>query len=195
MKRLLVCALLVGSLSAVPLASSASAQGLGLAVGTLVPQGDLADGAKTGFAGIVSFEFGGRLAIRAEGLWANSDLNGALIKSGSGVPVPSSANVSGSVKLVGGLGTVVLHMGLGPIQPYLLAGAGYYQRSVSQDASGAASDLSHLSRSESKLGYHFGAGIKVTVLGISAFGEARYHTVSTGDTNTNFIPILVGIRL
>lgn len=191
MKRMMTCLMVLLVYVAPPLA----AQGIGLGVGTLVPQGDLADGAKTGFAAIASLEMGGRIALRAEALWANSSLNGAIIKSADGTPVPSGAEVSGDVKLVGGLASLVLHMGLGPIQPYILGGAGYYNRNVSQDATGAASGLQHLSTKDSKLGYHVGVGLKFTIIGISAFGEARYHTVNTDDTKTNFIPIIVGLRL
>ena len=169
----------------------ASAQLVGLGVGTMVPQGDLANGAKTGFAAIASVEFGGKIAVRAEGLWTNSSLKGAF--SGSGLP--SSSSVSGNVKLIGGIGSLVVHLASGPIEPYLLGGAGYYQQNVSEDVSGAVSGLTHLSAKESKVGFHFGAGLKFRVLGLAAFGEARYHTVNTSGSKTNFIPILVGIRL
>ncbi|HYV97080.1 MAG TPA: hypothetical protein VE967_06480 [Gemmatimonadaceae bacterium] len=170
------------------------AQGLGLAVGTLVPQGHLASGAKSGLAAVASVELGG--LVRIEGLWANSDLRGAIIRNGDGVPLPESANVSGTVKLIGGIGSIVLHLGHGFLQPYLLGGAGYYNRSGAQDAKDAASDFRHLSLNASKVGVHFGAGLKFNLLGISAFGEARYHTVKfDGEERTNFVPILVGIRL
>jgi hypothetical protein len=175
-------------------AQSAGAQGLGLAVGTLVPQGHLADGAKGGLAAVASLELGG--VIRLEGLWANSDLNGAIIKNGDGVPLPASANVSGSVKLIAGMGSIVLHLGHGFIQPYILGGAGYYNRSGAQDAKDAATDFKHLSLNASKVGFHAGVGLKIRILGISAFGEARYHTVKfDDDERTNFVPLLVGVRL
>jgi opacity protein-like surface antigen len=191
MKRTLCAVALLVVCSAVP----AAAQKIGLGVGTLVPQGDLADGAKSGFSAIASFEMGGRIALRAEALWANSSLNGAIITAPDGTPVPSGANVSGDVKVIGGLASLVLHLGVGPIQPYILAGAGYYNRSGSQNAPSAAAEFQHLSLNASKLGYHAGAGIKVTLLGISVFGEARYHSVNTDDAKTNFIPIIVGLRL
>jgi hypothetical protein len=176
-------------------AAPLAAQGIGVAVGTLVPQGDMSNGAKTGFAGIASLELGGRVAFRAEALWANSNLNGVIIHSApDGTPVPDNANVSGHVQLVGGLGSIVLHLGIGPIQPYVLGGAGYYNRSDAQKVSGAVESISDLNSKTSKIGYHFGAGLKITVIGISAFGEVRYHTVDTNNGKTNFIPIVVGVR-
>jgi hypothetical protein len=164
-------------------------------VGTLVPKGDYADGAKTGFSAIASLEMGGRVALRIEALWANSSLDGAVITAPDGTPVPAGTDVSGVVKMFGGMASLVLHLGVGPIQPYILGGAGYYNRNVSQDAAGAAAGLQHLSTKDSKLGYHAGVGLQLTVIGISAFGEVRYHTVNTDNTKTNFIPLIVGIRL
>ena len=145
----------------------ASAQGIGVGVGTLVPQGELADGAKTGFVGIASLELGGRMALRAEALWANSDLNGRIVTDGSGVPLPEGAEVSGDVKFIGGLASLVFHLSVGPLKPYLLGGAGYYNRSGSQKAVDAAGELDELSLNESDVGYHFGAGIKPRRLGWS----------------------------
>lgn len=176
---------------------AAGAQGLGAAVGTLVPQGKLADGAKSGFAGIVSLELplASAWALRGEALWANSDLDGAIIKGTGGAEVPENADVSGDVKLVGGMASLVMNLGDGFLRPYLVGGAGYYNRSVSQNASGAASDLSRLNRDDSSLGFHAGAGLRVSLLGLTAFGEVRYHTVNTPGEKTNFVPVLVGLRL
>ena len=119
MKRVLsAVALLV-----VCVATPAVAQEIGLGVGTLVPRDKLADGAKSGFSAIASIELGGRIALRAEALWANSSLNGAVITAPDGTPVPSGTNVSGDVKMIGGLASLVMHLGVGPIQPYIFAGA------------------------------------------------------------------------
>lgn len=177
------------------LSLSAGAQGIGVGVGTLVPQGDLADGAETGFAAIASLEMGTKLALRIEALWANSDLKGRIITDGSGVPLPSNADVSGDVKYIGGLASVVMHFGTGALRPYVLGGAGYYNRSGSQRVSEAAGEFDELSLKDSDFGLHFGAGVKLGVSGFSLFGEARYHRVESDDVNTNFVPILVGVRI
>ena len=81
-------------------ATTASAQGIGLGVGTLIPQGDLADGAKSGLAAAASIEFGRRIALRAEVLWTNSDLDGIIITDPGDPPIPGSAELSGDVKLI-----------------------------------------------------------------------------------------------
>lgn len=177
--------------------SQLTAQGIGVAVGTLIPQGDLADGAKPGFVGIASGELAlsTRLALRAEALWANSDLDGAILKGSGGAQVPSDVSVSGDVKLVGGLGSVVFNLSEGAFRPYVFGGAGYYNRSVSQSASGAVGDLAKLNRGDSSLGFHGGVGLRLTLLGLTAFGEARYHSVNTGNPKTNFVPVVIGLRL
>jgi hypothetical protein len=132
--------------------------------------------------------------VRLEALWANSDLNGALISSPGGLPVDDDLRISGDVRLVGGLASATLDLGNGFLRPYVLAGAGLYQRSVSQRVSGAFEDLTRLDRNESPLGLHGGVGVRVTLLGAVVFGELRYHTVRTEESPTNFVPLLVGIR-
>jgi hypothetical protein len=177
-------------------AAPAGAQGIGLAVGTLIPQGDLSEGAKSGMAAIASLEFGARkLALRIEALWANSDLDGVIIESADGIPLPDDANASGDVKFVGGIASLVLHLNDGPLQFYGLGGIGYYNRSVAQDAEDAAGDLVHIDQDDSELGWNFGAGLKLRLGPVKLFSEVRYHVVDTDGGNTNFVPILIGIRL
>lgn len=191
MKRTLIVAVL----AALAVPASGFSQGIGLGVGTLVPQGELADGAKTGFAAIASLEIGRKTAVRIEGLWANSDLKGAIIKDANGVPVPGNANISGDVKVIGGAASLVFHLGDGAVRPYLLGGIGYYNRKVAQDAKEAASEFRNLSLKDSDLGFHGGLGVKLDILGVCIFGEARYHSVNTSESKTNFVPVLVGLRL
>src|SRR5688572_15448280 len=104
--------------------STAAAQGIGLGVGTLIPQGDIADGQKTGLAAIASLEFGRKIALRAEVLWTNSDLDGIIVTNPGDPPIPGSAELSGDVKLVGGAASLVFHLTDGAFRPYLLGGAG-----------------------------------------------------------------------
>src|SRR5262245_7089086 len=99
MKRTFSRVALLTAVCAAPL----SGQGIGFAVGTMIPQSELAKGTKTGLVAMPSLELGGSFAIRLEVLWANSDLKGAIIKSANGVPLPDDADVSGDVKLIGGL--------------------------------------------------------------------------------------------
>ena len=187
--------LYAGLLAAV-LAVPAQAQLIGVGVGTLVPQGDLADHQKSGLAVSGNVEFGGRLKLRAELLWTNSDLKGVIITDPSGVPLPDDANVSGTVKYIAGLGSAVFYFGTGVFQPYVLGGGGYYSRSGAQDVKEAGQAVQHASLNDSDFGLHFGAGLKLKFGGLAAFGELRYHRVKNeGDVKTNFVPILIGVRL
>ena len=180
-------------------ATTAQAQklDLSLGVGTLIPQGTLAENAKSGFSGIagLGLPLGERFSLRLEALWANSDLDGALIKrSPDGVEVPDDAEISGDVRLVGGLASLTIDLASTGLRPYLLGGAGYYQRSVSQNATDALEQISRLDRDESVLGFHGGIGLRTSLLGVTVFGEARYHTVNTDGGKTNFAPLVIGLR-
>jgi opacity protein-like surface antigen len=187
---------LFAGLLAAAIAVPAQAQLIGIGVGALVPQGDLADGQKSGLAVSGNIEFGGRLKFRAELLWANSDLKGVIITDPDEVPVPDDANVSGDVKYIGGLGSGVFYFGTGVFQPYVLGGLGFYSRSVAQDVEDAAGDIDRLSFDDSDLGWHFGAGLKLKFNSVAVFGELRYHRINNeGDVKTNFLPIMIGVRL
>jgi hypothetical protein len=83
---------------------------------------------------------------------------------------------------------------LGPVKPYVIGGGGWY--STRLDASDPGNTFSSDTR---KFGYNFGGGIKVGLLGLSGFVEARVHQVSGGiDVGGNrstarYIPITAGI--
>jgi hypothetical protein len=187
----------LAGLLAVVIAVPAQAQLIGLGVGALVPQGDLADNQNSGRAIAASIELGSRFAIRGELLWANSDLKGAIITDPDGIPVPDDANVSGDVRYISGLGSAVFHLGAGGFQPYVLGGVGMYSRSGAQEWEDAAGDVDRLSLDGSDFGWHFGAGLKLRVSAISIFGELRYHRINHegDDVKTNFIPVLIGVRI
>jgi hypothetical protein len=170
---------------------------LSLGLGTLIPQGTLAENSKSGFVGIagLGLPLGDRFGLRLEALWANSDLDGALLPSApGGITFPANGEISGDVRLVGGLASLTVDLGKAFLRPYVLGGAGYYQRSVSQTATDAFEQISRLDRDESVVGFHGGIGLRTSLLGVTVFGEARYHTVNTGESKTNFAPLLIGVR-
>ena len=188
--------LFAGLLAAV-LAVPAQAQLIGVGVGTLVPQGDLATGAKSGLAASANIEFGSRFKFRGEFFWANSDLKGVIITDPDGIPLPNDAEVSGSVKFLAGLGSLVYYPLAGKFQPYLLGGAGMYSRSLAQDVEDVGDEIDDLRLKDSDFGFHFGGGLKLQFKPVAVFGELRYHVVKhEGDNNrSNFVPILIGVRL
>lgn len=179
------------------LAVPAQAQLLGVGVGTMIPQGETADGFKSGLAAAASLEFGKRFAFRAELLWANSDLKGVIINDPDEIPLPDDANVSGDVKYLAGVGSAVYHFGQGMFQPYVLGGLGLYHRSGAQDVEDVGDEIDDLSLDASDIGWHFGAGLKLKFTAVSLFGEVRYTRIKhEGDNNnTNFVPLLIGVRI
>jgi opacity protein-like surface antigen len=188
--------LYAGLLAAV-VAVPAQAQLIGVGVGTLVPQGDLADGAKSGLAAAANIEFGGRLKFRGEFFWANSDLKGVIITDPDGVPLPNDANVSGDIKFLAGTASAVFYPLAGMFQPYVLGGVGMYQRKVAQDIEDVGDEIDDLRLKDSDFGFHFGGGLKLQFKPIAVFGEIRYHRVKHEgeDNKSNFVPILIGVRL
>jgi opacity protein-like surface antigen len=186
--------LYAGLLAAV-LAVPAQAQLIGVGVGTLVPQGDLADGVKSGLAAAVNFEFGGRLKLRGEFFWANSDIKGAF--SADGIPLPDDANASGDVKFLAGTASAVFYPLAGMFQPYVLGGAGMYQRKVAQDVEDVGDEIDDLRLKDSDFGFHFGGGLKLQFKPVAVFGEFRYVRVKHEgeDNKSNFVPILIGVRI
>lgn len=182
---------------AAALALPAQAQLLGVGVGTMIPQGETADGFKSGLAAAASLEFGKKFAIRAELLWANSDLKGVIINDPDEIPLPDDANVSGDVKYIAGVGSAVYHFGQGVFQPYVLGGLGLYHRSGAMDVEDVGEELDDVSLDASDIGWHFGAGLKLRFTSLSLFGEVRFHRIKHegDDINTNFVPIMIGVRL
>jgi hypothetical protein len=177
------------------LAVPAQAQLIGVGVGTLVPQGDLADNVKSGLAASANVEFGSRFKIRAEFFWANSDIKGAF--NADGVPLPDDANVTGSVKFLAGTGSVVFYPLAGVFQPYVMGGAGMYSRTLAQDVEDVGDEIDDLRLKDSDFGFHFGGGLKLQIKPVAIFGEVRYHRVKHEgeDNKSNFVPILIGVRI
>src|SRR3982750_4824942 len=92
--------------AAAPLAAQKAGIGFGASIGANVPNGEFADGAKTGLVvnGLVGVGTG-RFGLRGELFWSRSDLDNAFIrKVGNRVlPETSSNAVTGDVNLIGGV--------------------------------------------------------------------------------------------
>lgn len=192
-----VAGALAATVSTVAPAAAQGAFGLGGSIGANLPRGDYADATATGIVldGFLGFRVGGAATLRAELFWSRSDIENPLITELGGVELPSGefADVSGDVDLVGGLATLQLGLGSGPIQPYVLGGAGVYRRRISQDLDGTIDEFQSLTRNDTEIGYNGGAGIAFRLGGVRLFAEGRYHSVQTKPRKTNFIPITVGV--
>ena len=78
------------------------------------------------------------------------------------------------------------------VRPYLIGGGGYYHATC--DGCGGTDNT------RNKFGINGGVGISVPLSGFSGFAEARFHHIFTkddvtGETNTQMIPISVGIMI
>lgn len=181
---------------AAPLAAQGTGFGFGASVGANVPNGRYSDGAKTGLVanGLVELRPSSTLALRGELFWSRSDIDSPIIRSVGNAVLPASTNTaSGNVDLVGGIANVTYSFGPSMIHPYLIGGVGVYRRRVAQDVQGTAQEFRNLTQSDSEVGFNGGGGIRLSLGGLSAFLEARYHSVATSPDRTSFVPVTVGI--
>lgn len=98
-----------------------------------------------------------------------------------------SMDVSGSsnadVDVLAGTANVVLRLDRSLITtPYIIGGAGLYRTRFSV---GNSSDAS------TDIGFNIGGGLQFGMAGLTAFVEARYHSVH--DENVRFLPVTFGV--
>jgi hypothetical protein len=181
--------------AASPLAAQKAGIGFGASVGAAVPNGEFADGVKTGlvangFVGVGT----GRFGLRGELFWSRSDLDNAFIRKVGNTVLPETGSntVTGDVNLVGAAANLVLPLTQSVVKPYLIGGVGVYHRRVAQNISGTLEEFQDLRDNQTDVGYNGGLGISIGGLGPSFFVEARYMSVATTPNRTKFIPVVVG---
>lgn len=181
--------------AASPLAAQKAGLGFGASIGANIPNGEFADGAKTGlvangFVGVGT----GRFGLRGELFWSRSDLDNAFIRKVGNTVLPETGEntVTGDVNLVGAVANLVLPLTQSVVKPYLIGGVGVYHRRVAQNISGTIEEFQDLRDNQTDVGYNGGLGISIGGLGPSFFIEARYMSVATTPNRTKFIPVVVG---
>ena len=181
--------------AASPLAAQKAGLGFGASIGANIPNGEFADGAKTGlvangFVGVGT----GRFGLRGELFWSRSDLDNAFIRKVGNTVLPETGEntVTGDVNLVGAAANLVLPLTQSVVKPYLIGGVGVYHRRVAQNISGTVEEFQDLRDNQTDVGYNGGLGISIGGLGPSFFIEARYMSVATTPNRTKFIPVVVG---
>jgi opacity protein-like surface antigen len=146
---------------------------IGIAGGVSLPQGDLSDGANTGWHAL------GTLVVstltQPLGLRLDVAYNQFPFSSGGGNTSVGSATLNGTYRLP---------MTNSPMSPYLIAGLGAYRSECSLDTGCDAA---------TKFGWNVGLGTKLAALGFKSFIEARYHRTKRGDAHLNYFPITVGL--
>ena len=180
---------------ATPVRAQKAGIGFGGSVGANVPNGEFADGAKTGLVANGFVGLGtGRFGIRGELFWSRSDLDNAFIRKVGNAVLPSDGvgDVTGNVNMVGGTANLVLPLTQSMFRPYLIGGVGVYRRRVSQDIGGTLDEFQSLKDTQTDLGYNGGVGLSIGGVGPSLFIEARYHSVQTTPQRTKFVPVVIG---
>lgn len=179
MKRMFlgVLALGMGSLAGFSNLQSQSAR-FGIGGGVTAPIGDYSTADKLGWHGLgmVLIELPmSPVAIRVDGMYGQTT---------------HKLSIPGNTKLGGGTANAVLRIGPPAplVKPYLVAGAGYYNVKVEITSGPGAG-----SASESKFAFGGGAGISFGLAAVHGFVEARFLSVQTSGSATNFIPISAGV--
>ena len=176
-------ALALSSLAFLPVTASAQSSTnpvrFGATAGATLPVGDFGDVADVGFhlGALADFRFAGSpVGMRIDGQWhrnaiSDFDANSDIIFGAASLTFEPTAPGSSVV-------------------PYALGGIGVYHVKLGGDALAgvASSELT-----ETKAGFNVGGGFKFKLSGFDTFVEARFHTVGTSDSRTNFVPISFGI--
>lgn len=176
MKRILG-AVTVLSFALVASASSAEAQDVGstrsvtfgVAAGASFPTGDFGDFWDTGFNVM------GTLGMQPAAMPVGLRLDVAYNSFGA------SGNFDDAKIISGTANALLTTSNMGGVKPYVIGGVGLYNADFGGD-------------SETKFGLNGGAGLEFALSGFNTFLEARYHSVFTENKNTNYIPLVFGIR-
>jgi opacity protein-like surface antigen len=181
------------------IAATAQAQGtsgssgrpfkLGGALGATIPLGDFSDGADLGY------HLGGLIEYKPQSVPVN--LRGEItyhrngLKEGFFESIPGAGNIDGNFSMINFVGNAVIPFGdaASTARPYVIGGLGLYRLKASAKFSGV-----DISDTQTKFGLNVGGGFTFNLSGFETFIEARFHSVFTEDSNTNFIPISFGFK-
>ena len=163
-------------------ASTAYAQGAEFSLGGGIdnPLGDFNDSAKLGFHGLAGVSFvpeGSPVGIQVDG-------NYSQFKDDTPLDV--------KFQMIYGTANAVYKFKTSEdtrFRPYLIGGGGVYNFKVKGDDVPTGFD-----DSQTKFGINAGAGFDFKAGSAGVFVEGRFHDVFTSGSNTQFIPITVGVR-
>ena len=155
---------------------------VGVAGGVSVPEGDLRDGASTGWhaQGTVALStlmqpLGLRLDVAYHRFAFSDEAQASLGEDGHQAVGSATLNV-----------TYRLPTTNSPMSPYLISGLGAYR---SECSVGPGCDATI------RYGWNVGLGTKLYLLGFRSFLEARYHRTKRGDSDVHYVPVTFGLML
>jgi len=181
-----IAALAVGMLLGAPALRAQGAE-FSLGGGVGVPLGDFDNTAKMGWHGLAAVSFvpsGWPVGIQVDGSYQQFNLDDAATPGFSGL----------KNRFLMGTGNLVFKFKTSEestFRPYIIGGGGVYNSKIT--GSDDPNDI--LPGGETKFGLNAGAGFDIKTSGIGLFLEGRFHDVFTSGTDTQFIPITLGIRL
>lgn len=145
---------------------------IGLAGGVSLPQGNLADGANTGWHALGTVAL--TTLMQPLGLRLDIAYNRFELSDIDGNESVGSATLNATYRLP---------MTNSPMSPYLISGLGAYRSECSLDVGCDAT---------TKFGWNVGLGTKLFV-GVRSFIEARYHSTKRGDESIRYLPLTLGL--
>ena len=160
---------------------------LGLGGGISIPTGDFEQVFDQGY-NAQAF-----LLIRPPGLPLSFRVTGTYNRFDRKPVVSSGLEQDGYSQIAGALGNVTLHLPLGPVSPYIIAGLGALNfKNVVDSSSG------DIDQSKTEFAINGGAGLAFRLLGADAFIEGRVANVYTNegviDTKSiAYVPVTFGI--
>jgi opacity protein-like surface antigen len=161
---------------------------LGGALGATLPLGDFGDAADLGFhvGGLIEYKPASLPAtLRGEITYNRNSLKEGFFDEIPGV------DVDGTSSMINFIGNVVFPFGdaASTARPYGIGGLGLYRLKFSGDVAGF-----DVSETQTKFGLNVGGGFTFNLSGFETFVEARFHSVFTDESNTNFIPLSFGFK-
>jgi hypothetical protein len=163
---------------------------LGGALGATVPLGDFGDGVDLGFhlGGLIEYKPSAvPVNLRGEITYHRLGLKSDFFSGAGGFD-----DVDGNASMLNFVGNVLFPFGdaASTARPYVIGGLGVYRIKYSGDLPGGNT----LSRSDTDFGINIGGGFTFNLSGFETFVEARFHSVFTEDSNTNFLPLSFGFK-
>ena len=181
-----IAALAVAMLLSPPALRAQGAE-FSLGGGIGIPLGDFDDAAKLGWHGLAGVSFvpeGWPVGIQIDGSYQQFSLDDAAFPGFDGL----------KNRLIMGTGNVVFKFKTAEdsrFRPYLIGGGGVYNSKIT--GSDDPSDI--LPGGETKFGINAGAGFDFKAGSAGLFIEGRFHNIFFEGSDTQFIPITLGIRL
>ena len=147
--------------------------------GVSVPTGNFDDAAKLGWHGMAAV----RILPQSLPVGFQVDGNFARLSDESSLDIKS--------QMIYGTGNVLYQFRTSEesrLRPYLIGGVGMYNLDLK------GKDVPTTASSETKFGINAGAGFDFKAGAASLFAEGRFHDVFTDASDTQFVPITIGVR-